>query len=114
MIKNIVLVLIIVFIVVLFVISHNDKAALQPQPNTNNIAEKTSLYEPATDMEVGLDDFSCICEAEYEYEFADQEEDIFGNNFGYGCQYKDECEYEQHKDECQCSLIEYKRNNEFF
>ncbi len=108
MIKYIVPILIIILILILFATKNNNELEPQAKPNTDNIDENNFTYKPATDMEVGLDDFSCICEAEYEYEFAYQEEEVYGNEFGYGCQYKDECCYEQSEKECVCNCHEIK------
>ncbi len=112
MIKSIVAILIIIFILILFATKNNNKLEPQAKQNTDDIVENNSTYKPATDMEVGLDDFCCICEAEYEYEFADQEEDIFGDNFGYGCVYKDECCYEKSKEDCNCREISIRKIEE--
>ncbi len=106
MIKNIVPILILILILILFITKNKEELEPQAKPNTDNIDENNFTYKSATDMEVGLDYFSCMCEAEYEYEFADQEEDVWGNEFGYGCEYKDECCYEQSKKECICNCYE--------
>ncbi len=71
------------------------------------------MYQ-SDELEDRSERFYCGCEEEYEYEFADQEEDVYGNEFGYGCYYKDECGYEQDKENgfCQCCEINRRKIEE--